>query len=79
MRYQIRQASDGSQAVYICVCNALTDKQIKQAVSANGLHRLIDVYAACGCRAQCGQCAQTMLRVAREHARMLEGGIQSAA
>ncbi len=65
--------------MYVCVCNALTDKQVKQVVAANGLQRLIDVYAACGTRAQCGQCALTMLRVARDHARQLEGEVQSAA
>jgi bacterioferritin-associated ferredoxin len=61
------------------MCNALTDKQIKQAVATCGLHRLADVYAACGSRAQCGQCAQAMLRLARDHACLLEAGIQSAA
>jgi bacterioferritin-associated ferredoxin len=65
--------------MYICMCNALTDQQIKQAVAANGLQRLSDVYAACGSRAQCGQCAHAMLRVARDHVCMLEQGIKSAA
>jgi bacterioferritin-associated ferredoxin len=67
------------RAVYICMCNALTDKHIKQAVASCGPQRLADVYAACGSRAQCGQCAQAMLRLVRDHACQLEGGIQSAA
>jgi bacterioferritin-associated ferredoxin len=61
------------------MCNALTDKQIKQAVTANGLQRLADVYAACGSRAQCGQCALAMLRLVRDHVCMLDEGILSAA
>jgi bacterioferritin-associated ferredoxin len=52
--------------VYICLCNALTDKQVKQAVAANGFRRLVDVYEACGCQAQCGQCAQAVLRLVRD-------------
>jgi bacterioferritin-associated ferredoxin len=61
------------------MCNALTDKQIKQAIAANGLQRLADVYAACGSRAQCGQCALAMLRLARDHLCLLDAGIQSVA
>jgi bacterioferritin-associated ferredoxin len=54
--------------VYICLCNALTDQRLKQAVAATGSLRPCDVYAACGCRAQCGQCVQSVLRLLRDHA-----------
>jgi bacterioferritin-associated ferredoxin len=52
--------------VYICICNALTDKRLAQAV-ADGNRRVGDVYAACGCRAQCGKCAQAIVRLVRDH------------
>jgi bacterioferritin-associated ferredoxin len=54
--------------VYICLCNALTDKRVKQAVAATGSQRPTDVYEACGCRAQCGRCVQTVLCLARDYA-----------
>jgi bacterioferritin-associated ferredoxin len=59
----------GCQAVYICLCNALTDRRLKQAAAATGSQRPGDVYAACGCRAQCGQCVHAVLDLLRDHAR----------
>ncbi|MGK7862979.1 (2Fe-2S)-binding protein [Falsiroseomonas sp. E2-1-a4] len=50
--------------MYICICNALTDKQIAAAL-ASGADRPHDVYAACGCRAQCGGCTGTILSMVR--------------
>ncbi|MGG5807774.1 (2Fe-2S)-binding protein [Falsiroseomonas sp. CW058] len=51
--------------MYICNCNALTDKQISAAV-AGGADRPREVYAACGCKAQCGCCTGTILAMVRE-------------
>ena len=56
--------------MYICLCNALTDKQVHQAV-ANGACRPRDVYGACGCRAQCSSCARAMLAAIRDAAAAL--------
>lgn len=55
----------GDDAVCICLCNALADIRIKEAL-ANGAARPRDVYAACGCRAQCGGCTKAVLRLIRE-------------
>lgn len=51
--------------MYICNCNGLTDKQVAAAVAA-GADRPRDVYAACGCQAQCGCCTATILAMVRE-------------
>jgi len=51
--------------VYVCLCNALTDRQVKQAIVESGAATTSAVYAACGCRAQCGQCARALLAVVR--------------
>ena len=53
--------------MYICLCNALSDLQIKQAI-LDGARRPRDVYAACGCRAQCGACARELLGIIRDGA-----------
>jgi bacterioferritin-associated ferredoxin len=50
--------------VVICSCNVLTDKQIAAALAA-GANRPHDVYAACGCKAQCGCCTATILSMVR--------------
>lgn len=51
--------------MYVCLCNALTDGQVKEAVAA-GARRPRDVYAACNCQGQCGTCTRTILGMIRE-------------
>jgi bacterioferritin-associated ferredoxin len=51
--------------MYICLCNALTDAQITHAIQ-EGACRPREVYAACGCRAQCGGCTGMILGAIRE-------------
>ena len=55
--------------MYICLCNALTDRQVKQAAATAGTTKPSVIYAACGCRAQCGQCARALVNLLR-----VEGG-----
>jgi bacterioferritin-associated ferredoxin len=64
--------------VYICLCNALTDKRLNQAIAGIDSQRPRDVYAACNCRAQCGRCVKTVLQLLRDHARLVEGEYQGA-
>ena len=42
--------------MYICICNALSDKRVRQAID-NGARTPVEVYRALGGRPQCGQCA----------------------
>ena len=51
--------------MYVCLCNALTDRQVKQAAATPGFTKPGDIYAACGCRAQCGQCARALIKLLR--------------
>jgi bacterioferritin-associated ferredoxin len=53
--------------VIVCLCNALTDTQLCDAV-AKGSCRPREVYAACGGKAQCGACTRTILAMIREGA-----------
>jgi bacterioferritin-associated ferredoxin len=57
--------------VYVCLCNALTDRQVKQAAADAGTTKASSVYAACGCRAQCGQCVRALVALLRGQNRML--------
>jgi bacterioferritin-associated ferredoxin len=54
-----------SANVYVCLCNALTDRQVKQAAATAGTTKPSNVYAACGCRAQCGQCVKALVALLR--------------
>jgi bacterioferritin-associated ferredoxin len=54
--------------MYVCVCNALTDADVRQAVLACGARRPAEVFAACGCRAQCGSCVRALCDLSRREA-----------
>jgi bacterioferritin-associated ferredoxin len=41
--------------MYVCICNAVTDSAIRQAVS-EGARSLRDLSAQTGCSTQCGRC-----------------------
>ncbi len=41
--------------MYVCTCNALTDKQI-DAACKSGVTSWSEVYAFHGCKPQCGKC-----------------------
>jgi bacterioferritin-associated ferredoxin len=53
--------------MYVCLCNAISSLQIGQAMR-DGACRPSDVYAAFGCRAQCGGCTRTVLGIIRSGA-----------
>jgi bacterioferritin-associated ferredoxin len=55
----------GPDGMYVCLCNALTDRQVKQAAVTAGTTKPSSIYATCGCRAQCGQCVKAMVALLR--------------
>jgi bacterioferritin-associated ferredoxin len=60
--------------MYVCICNAITDKQIRQAAKAGvsdlrGLQRELGVAAGCG---SCSKMASDILRESRQRARISE-------
>lgn len=52
--------------MYICVCNAITDKQIREAADA-GARDLWDLQARLGVASNCGSCKETAAEILREH------------
>lgn len=57
--------------MYICICNAVSDRHIKNAVddgarSVEDLHRLLSVGSQCG---NCKECAKQFLNEALTHQR----------
>jgi bacterioferritin-associated ferredoxin len=45
--------------MYVCVCNAVTDRQIR--AQSQGSHRTVaDIYRALGIKLQCGKCVRTV-------------------
>jgi bacterioferritin-associated ferredoxin len=44
------------RAVYVCVCNALKERDVKQAARAAGTSCPHAAYAQLGAKVKCGQC-----------------------
>lgn len=42
--------------MYVCICNAVTDKDIRRAVE-NGCRSMSDLTLRTGCSGTCGSCA----------------------
>lgn len=59
--------------MYVCVCNAVTDRQIRAAAEA-GAETLADLSAALGVATCCGCCATLASEVLEEAKENLHGG-----
>jgi bacterioferritin-associated ferredoxin len=58
-------------AMYVCVCHAVTDSAIRQAVD-NGVNTFRDLSFRTGCGTQCGSCVKLAREVMDEA--LLDGG-----
>jgi len=47
--------------MYICICNALRDKELSAASS--GARTVADVFRRCGRRPQCGKCLTDVAQI----------------
>ena len=50
--------------MYVCICNPITDSQVRQAVS-EGCHSLQDLRSNLGVAAYCGRCAESACQILR--------------
>ncbi len=64
--------------LYICLCNALTDRQITKVAREQGVARPSEVYESCGCRAKCGQCVHAILGLLQEVTAVPSALVQAA-
>lgn len=51
--------------MYICICNAVTESAIRQAVR-EGARSIFDLTARTGCSTQCGRCADLARQILDE-------------
>ncbi len=51
--------------MYVCICNGITDRDIRDAVRA-GAHDLEQLSAATGCTTSCGSCGELAVEIMRE-------------
>jgi bacterioferritin-associated ferredoxin len=51
----------------VCSCNVLSDRDVREAVSAEAPPRSTgQLYGCLGCSAQCGRCARTIRKIMNE-------------
>ncbi len=49
--------------MYVCVCNALTDREVRACAGAVSV---TDVYRRCGCAPRCGKCVPAVREILQE-------------
>ncbi len=52
--------------MYVCICNALCDRSIRQVLDS-GVRQVSEVHGALGCETQCGRCLPTIADMMDEH------------
>ncbi|MGQ9367295.1 (2Fe-2S)-binding protein [Azospirillum sp. ST 5-10] len=52
--------------MYVCVCHAFTDKQVKKALN-EGARNTAGVYKSLGHKVQCGKCVPYVRGMVEEH------------
>ena len=60
-------------AMYVCLCNALTDRDLHPHTAA-GNCSVSMVYRACGCQPQCGKCVPFVRQMQRQNAESATSG-----
>ncbi len=63
--------------MYVCICNALKDKQLT-AAAADDARTVAQVFRRCGARPQCGKCLPDVAALI-EQQREAEGGAHAVA
>jgi bacterioferritin-associated ferredoxin len=51
--------------MYICICNAVTESSIRQAVR-DGARNIFDLIGRTGCSTQCGRCSDLATEVLQD-------------
>ncbi|WP_416896467.1 MAG: bacterioferritin-associated ferredoxin [Minwuia sp.] len=46
--------------MYVCICNALSDRQVSGAIESGAVRDAHDLHPALSCRVQCGRCLPTI-------------------
>lgn len=59
---------DGGLSMYVCICNGITDRAIREAAAA-GARDLADLTAMTGCAGGCGSCAEMAMQLLTESSR----------
>lgn len=62
--------------MYVCICNAFTDKQVKRSLE-EGACSAAGIFRAMGCAPQCGTCVPYVREMVRSHVCATAGAIDA--
>ncbi len=62
---------ESTQAMYVCICHAVTDHAIEQAAE-EGVRSMKELTFKTGCASQCGSCATSAQEVLAQANRRIE-------
>lgn len=51
----------------VCLCNALSDRDIRRSLNDGSVASVADVYASAGCSPRCGRCVPMVRGMVHEH------------
>jgi bacterioferritin-associated ferredoxin len=63
--------------MYVCICNALSDRELAAAARADA-RSVADVFRSCGRRPQCGKCLPDVAQMIEDARALDKGGILPA-
>lgn len=63
--------------MYICICNAIRDKEF--AAASGGARSVADVFKRCGRRPQCGKCLPDVAQIIDDTRSAQDGAVPIAA
>ena len=52
--------------MYVCICNGLTDRDVKKAIHNDGAFSVSCVHKSCKSTPNCGKCSNTIEAIIRE-------------
>ncbi len=61
--------------MYVCICNAVTDKQIRKA-AREGCCSLRDLSCRTGCSTTCGKCARMAREILDDEMRRMDSDVE---
>jgi bacterioferritin-associated ferredoxin len=66
MEYSRVNRPAGTTALYVCICNGVTDRQIREA-AASGVRSVAELTMRTGCGATCGSCLEMAVGILDAH------------
>lgn len=68
-KIMLEPAIRGHRSMYVCICNALSERKIRESASQNGPVRAVaDIFRSLGAEPECGKCAAHAVAIYHEEA-----------